>query len=430
MEDFANNDEDMQELQKQLENQKLLEIQRELGYGISENVFADKFNQLDKTNQERLKRVAERLKTINTLSYESVFLENPYGNPFFERSELRSIQMYLYCTCIDTLAGEPDFKDFYNWIRQKDDLSKSNIDKYHEEYLKQYGNWRNFKKLFGNLIPKISGWLNENVAFKLAFYEKKSPNKIPEIDILLARYFYNYWRNPFTHQSVTRQFNVFDENWRSQHLPDNQKQWDYDEFILEDKDDEWRWCLWYKKELDVRIIARLIIHLFIFQQLEIPITDELINKNVYFLQRLHWIYKYIHEIRKNENQIRQWTKVEGEQIHQFLPGLRSSGYVHLLHSEAANKMLEFFVANNALENDLPYIREYVNYVNEANNLIYNFNIEFHNQTEEIGREEEMRDFLLNLTKQLFYSAIEKHHSLFLYSSMWLLIRENYWYESK
>jgi hypothetical protein len=419
---------------------KAEKIGQVLGYGIPIHTFIDKFDTLSPEKKDVLERVAQRLETIKKLSYEAFFISNPQvdngPNIQFGGWELPSLQIYLYCTCMDTLAGKEKYLKFHEWLKMQDlsNLDGTKIDEYYKSYNKTEGNREGFRRLFNGLSPQVKTWLNTNIAIqKSNEYEVLIERDQDDFLRRLIEYFYSYWRNSFTHNSMTQPVDIFGLDYLRNSLEET-NEWHQESTNITFGESKTKWSLWHKKELDIFIIARVIIHSIAFQWLDVEITDELINKNVHFLNRLQWMYLYIDEIRENAHDLDLWKELEEEYGQKFVSDLRNSG-IFLLRYKASSRMLEFFWSNNGFEVGLrKHIQEYINHITEINAAISNFNREnprlrdFHSQEEEQRCKQKIFDFLSKLTKESAYKEIIKHsHQAW---NIWLLIRDNHDYESK
>jgi hypothetical protein len=304
----------------------------------------------------------------------------------FGRWEISSIQIYLYCTCIDTLAGKQDYMEFYQWLKTKNlsNLDKDKIDEYHEEYLDDYGDRRSFSKLFLNLPPSVKSWLNQNISIQQSnVYEVVESRNETELVRRLIDYFYKSWRNPFTHQSVTRPvefidgINSLDEHYSRIGISDLAKrEWFCQPDSFHIGNENIKWHLWHRKEIDPAFILKIIIQSVVFQWLDINVTEELVTKIVYRFNRLYWMYAYIHEIRGNAEYIDLWRDINEEYSPKIVSNLRSFG-VPQLSSTASSKILELFRADNVMEKSLrEHIQGYIKCVTNINILIADLNKEY------------------------------------------------------
>ncbi|HEM61271.1 MAG TPA: hypothetical protein ENO24_03185, partial [Chloroflexi bacterium] len=118
---------------------------RLFGCGVDTYLFERKYAALSDEKQRRLDRVARRVALTARLRYEMGFRDNPFRSreeDYLLRSvELSSIEVYLLCTCLDTLAGKPRYKPFAKWVAQQPDVTAADAraiadlyDRYQEEY--------------------------------------------------------------------------------------------------------------------------------------------------------------------------------------------------------------------------------------------------------------------------------------------------------
>ncbi len=419
-----------------------------LGYGIPSNIFDDQFNSITNDKREILERIARRFQTIIKLNHESLFISNPDvrngSNLAFYRWELSSIQIYLYCTCVDTLAGKPKYVEFHDWLKNEDlvKLDSKKIDEYHDKYLFEYGNKRSFDKFFNELSPTVKSWLNQNVSIqKSQLVEVPDDRDEEKLIEHLIDYFYRYWRNPFTHQSITRPVDFFPDifslnEYYSQiddtfHLAT--REWVRQPTAFELSKEKGEWNFWHKKEIDLAVILRIVIQAVVFKWLKLDLTDDIINRIVYRIQRLHWLYSYIHEIRINADDLGSWKEIRENYSSDHISSLRNSGVLHL-SLVASNKLIEFLHGQNPFEEQQrEYLREYIECVTKINTQIEFFNkehprLEKYNAEIEHKTREEIKDFLTGLTTQKEYMEIIKNSRTPW--RFWELININSEYESK
>ncbi|MEW5940461.1 MAG: hypothetical protein AB1750_12400, partial [Chloroflexota bacterium] len=193
------------------------------------------------------------------------------------------------------------------------------------------------------------------------------------------------------------------------------------------------WSLWHRKNVDIEMVLRIIIQSAVFQCLKIDITDDTIAKLVYLFHRLHWMYEYIHEIRWNAKYLESWKEISDINSRDYLSYMQRYG-IYRLSLTATKQVLEFFAANNNMENSLrKHFQEYIERVNSINNLISEFNQNHQiREKDESAKEKKVEQkfvtFLLDLTTETVYTEIIKHaHQAW---DIWLLIRDNSDYESK
>lgn len=163
--------------------------------------------------KEKIGSVCFRLRFIEALQYDNRFTRRD------ESFQSDALQIYLLCTCFDTLAGQFSHKQFDNWVSEiGEDLLQTSLNsesnqeltiwykqttkRLFEKYLQDYGVARNFRRLF-NELPDI---LRISLIDSFTVIREKETNEDwngmpPErklrriVDYLFSR------RNKFTHNS-------------------------------------------------------------------------------------------------------------------------------------------------------------------------------------------------------------------------------------
>ena len=229
------------------------------GLQLNEKEFEDYLQKA--MDQEILNSVAMRVFFVDQLRYNAFFRQTPALMDGLTSMQLgtekTALQLYLLCTCVDALSGSK-YIEFINWLELRDtqinkikygldgqkisqilreisgNLDDPNIFKsavlrmYREIYRPTHGIQNSFLRFFSDLpintqeilaqVYIISGLLSKNdISMELndtqtlprdieswnkarfAWETKDLPSKIK----LIADYFYNYYRNPYTHQAVS-----------------------------------------------------------------------------------------------------------------------------------------------------------------------------------------------------------------------------------
>lgn len=216
-----------------------LEIYSVLGANLDERDFFERWERLgqalsptelagvdDKKKKEielSRKKEAEIKEKIGSICFRLRFIKSlQYDNPFTERNDRYqsdALQIYLLCTCFDTLAGQSSHKRFDVWAREKDDDSlqsnpkpesnqelaiwyKLTTKRLFEEYLDDYGVVRNFRRMFNELPDVLQHALTDSFTVIRENETTEHWNELPPdkklrriVDYLFAR------RNKFTHNS-------------------------------------------------------------------------------------------------------------------------------------------------------------------------------------------------------------------------------------
>jgi hypothetical protein len=147
-----------------------MSVQSVFGCGIDRHTFKAKFEGMGEKDQLRLERVAKRMRLSLKLRYEAAFSRNPFafGDEDFRlfNVEMPSIEIYLLCTCLDTFAGKPDYKDFGEWLQVQENVTSLNINSVidlYGRYKEDYGVGRNLRNLFESFPQSVKDWLSNNV---------------------------------------------------------------------------------------------------------------------------------------------------------------------------------------------------------------------------------------------------------------------------
>lgn len=291
-----------------------MDMQRLLGCGIDKGTFDRKFKELSEDDQQKLDRVARRLLMTLKIHYEVNFYQfnitetrDDYYQFLF--TELPSLEIYLLCTCLDTLAGKAKYMKFDKWLddRRIGWVDKQSIGELYCDYEKEYGVGINIQHLFESLHPIAKKWLVDNVRIQrptqIEISLEKDTNKFI---VRLYKYFYNIWRNPFTHSSVSRNALTLETlDGLSEFIP-------FGEWVLAAKDveiynDERKWNLYHKKDIDLSVILRVIIYVTTLAILRIDFTEGLLLSILKKLMRRHASYSFLHEVRENHETLLSWT---------------------------------------------------------------------------------------------------------------------------
>jgi hypothetical protein len=189
------------------------EIYFVLGANLDASEFFDRWEKLGQI-KEKIGSVCFRLRFIDAIQYESRFTE------IEDRVQANALQVYLLCTCFDTLSGQSPYQRFDDWIIERDESAlleqigsapssaetiswyKRTTKRLYEEYLANHGVTRNFRNLFIDLPEVLQRELVNSYAIVKAGEANDDWSKMP-IERRLRR-IVNYLfarRNKFTHQS-------------------------------------------------------------------------------------------------------------------------------------------------------------------------------------------------------------------------------------
>lgn len=395
---------------------------RVFGCGVDSFLFERKYAALFQENQARLERVARRVGLTAKLRYEIGFRENPFRSreeDYLLRSvELSSVEVYLLCTCLDTLAGRPRYKPFPKWIAEQPAVTAvdaEGIASLYGRYEEEYGVGRNLRTLFRNLPDPAKDWLAANVAVQrvdLAMAaETLDSDKLVE---RLYRYFYDVRRNKFTHGAVSFPTPVAEE-------------------ITEAAPEGWwiglpsgaDWHLSCREGLDEATILRMIIHAIGLQVLQIDLTSGLIEANLRNHCRIDALYAFVSEVHRNSALVNAWRELD----HPAMGELHSYTFhvgVSLLGCDAARRMVQRYL-DNTLESGLRAMtRQYLHYIDEVNGAIRDFNQDNPRPTKGQDPKERCRvinDFLQELVEKPECKSVAVWPSRTEMTNLWLVIRD-------
>lgn len=255
-----------------------MNVQRVFGCGIDGRAFKAKYEGLSDEDQFRLSRVAGRVLLTLKLRYEVAF----HSNPFAWRGEesglrhvaLPSTEVYLLCTCLDTLAGKAVHKSFPDWTKEQPTTMDwwKDTETVWSRYQDEYGVGRNLEALYGALPQSAKDWLVSNVAIRRAD-QPLAPEQQDVGKLLkrLYRYFYNIRRNAYTHSSVSHPTHVADDIRE----PTDGEWWVAPvlaaQFVFDRKKPKQKWNLSYRQGLDEATILRIIINAIALDMLGIEL---------------------------------------------------------------------------------------------------------------------------------------------------------------
>jgi len=424
-------------------------LDRVFGCGVNPRILSEKVDALSPKMREKIERVAQRIRLITKLDYESTFMFNPDEEKgdsyFFFRWDLSSLEVYLYCTCIDTLASKEGYVEFKNWIRKQntEDLTVEKVIALQQEHSNEFGNKKNFFGVFHKLPLPLKSWLAKNIAFlewaksEHEIQEERDANKTVED---LATYLYSVWRNPFTHGAKTH---PVDSKWDIDRLDDYylgissltslaDHEWVQQPMSFSLKNNSQEWNLWHKKHLDINTILRVVIQCIVYDLLQIEVTEHLIEKNVQYINRHHSLYTFIHTLRINTEALETWTEVNVANTSDAIYELIYRG-IPQLTSGSIDQLLGFFKAHNPFEKSLrTQINRYKDQVTKINLEIQGFN-KCHPRPEDSAKEivdnrkQEIKIFLEELSRSTISQDAIKSSRRFY--DIWWLIRDNFLYDS-
>jgi hypothetical protein len=367
------------------------------------------------------------------LRYETGFYNNPfpwgYEGYALRHIELPSIEVYLLCACLDTLAGKPVYRSFERWMREQPnaiDLSVKDVVRLYSSYMDEYGVGRNLRALFRNLPQSAKEWLASNVVIRrsdqpLAPYSQN----IDKLLDRLYRYFYQVRRNAFTHGSVSLPTPIaediqesLDGEWWVTPVSGTH-------FSLYRDRPEQKWNLSYRQGLDEATILRIIIYAVAIQMLGIELSSRLIDTNLRNYSRLDTLYAFIGEVNRNSTLASLWERIDEVETSDLRLELIHSG-IPLLRTESSMTMVERYL-DNQFESQLRQMTsQYLIEVNHINSSVSSFNEANPPPSSGYDRAERWRvikNFLDDLVRTASYKAIVKWPSRNEMRSVWLVIRD-------
>ncbi len=367
----------------------LQEIYQALGCGINQQYFQECFINLGQKDREKLGRVAQRLWFITKLKYEGSFWTNPYIPRQKELSiifsEIPTLEIYLLCTCLDTIAGKSEYREFDTWVKEKkfssDNLFNiSQVIDLHNEYQNEYGINKNLKKLFSSLASEVKSWLIEHVVIQ----QEANPNisfatSSDKLVAQLHKFYFDVWRNAYTHSSVTRKSGITIEFIEEL---GNGPEWILAqpspfEFTRKNKK---KWNIYHRADVDLSLILRVIVYSAALQFLGIKPSKEIIDNYLSNLQKTRLSYWVLHEFRDNQTLLNFWLRIrfirETLEVTPIIEYLDRFIEYHFptLASTSIKGLLKLLDSNDDFEKQLiEPLQEYLQLIQEFNSNIASFN---------------------------------------------------------
>lgn len=195
-----------------------IDVHAVLGAGLDGREFAQRLEGADAGIRDKLMGVVARINLVNALDQETSFSSS------WNRMQADALQVYLLCTCFDTLAGPTHFHHFHEWVSQEGQeplvgviLSKlgtptsptpgwytAATKRLGEEWLESHGVGRSFKRFFFDLPSVLRRELQQSYAvIKEDQEERGAWGGLPEETQLrrIVDYLFKLRRNTFTHQA-------------------------------------------------------------------------------------------------------------------------------------------------------------------------------------------------------------------------------------
>jgi hypothetical protein len=410
-----------------------MNAQRVFACGVDPLLFKRKHQVLSEENQARLERVARRVGLTARLRYEMGFRDNPLRSSeedYLLRSvELSSIEVYLLCTCLDTLAGRPRHKPFRQWVAEQPDVTGLDADAIadlYDRYQEEYGVGRNLRALFSALPLAAKEWLADNVAIHPAGAPFAVPTEnVDELIDRLYRYFYDVRRNAFTHEALS----LHTPNARDIGGTTDEDRWTTPVsgancVLYRDRPSQ-KWDLSYREGLDEATILRVIIHTAGLRILQIEPTNTVIETNLRNYSRIDGLYAFLNEVARNSALVNSWGKLDHPAIAELHSYLFHVG-VPQLSCQAAGRMVGRYLDNTFESGLRGMTREYVREVDQVNFHISEFNEANPPGVQGEHAQERCRlinQFLDELVETRPCKSVMRWPSIREMSSLWLIIRD-------
>jgi hypothetical protein len=296
----------------------------------------------------------------------------------------------------------------------------------YETYQEEYGIGRNFRKLFNELPESLKLWLANNIAIQHgnSLHPKFGENADTLVKNLYA-YFYDFWRNRFTHASVSQVALIEDHITEPE---EGDSRWVLPamgiNLPLNKKKPEQKWDLYYRLGLDVATILRIIIRCVVLQRLGIKVELEQISAYLRSLAKVNVTYAFINEVRFNTRTLNLWTRLDERDKEEFRSALTHVG-VFSLKNEDATRLTQRYNLNNQLEARLQEMaRRYINEVNEINKAIAEFSSLYPPPKENFAEHwQSIKALLEALSQTETYTRILNWPSINDMSMVWAIIQD-------
>jgi len=387
------------------------------GGGLKFDEFNPRYENLPDKDKDAIYWVAWRLLLTYYLRYDvdtpRVFEHHIHMSTgdvrWLINSAIRSLEIYLLFTCLDTLAGSQHL-GFPEWLESRledEKLSKKEIVDCYKKYKRECGVGSNLRRVFNNLPDVTIDWLSNNAVFRRVpkyiygigeynhqSFENLSKNLVTSsrenITELLFEYYYNYWRNPFTHQSRSRAphfvYYVNPSNDVSEIPPiplfTNQdflasnpetsytpKSYEQGQLVNVGrlKHNRKYWQLFLSLGTDEATILRVIIQSYIFQLLGIVVTSRQLEKFLYGLQFQSALRGYARSTEINKRLLDEFINFNQGYSSQEMYHFRGIPKLDIWWTE---KLLELFQGRGSID----HIQQYGTAVKTINEKIDLFNL--------------------------------------------------------
>jgi hypothetical protein len=392
-------------------------VKRVFGCGIEGGTFQVRYLSLSEKDQGRLKLVARRVWLTQKLRYELATYTNPVASSDEKYAlndvELPSIEVYLLCTCLDSLAGRADHVEFITWLSDKvtgESLTLSEIQRAYSQYQEEQGVGRNLRHLFETLPQVTKSWLAQNV--RLAPFKRQRSLENEGHDTLmkeLYRYFYHTRRNAFTHGGISRRTSVSAD------------------IIQPIEHDRW-WTggtsFSHRVGIDEATILRVIIHSTALKLLSIDPTQELMDANIKHHSRVNAAYAFLNEVDGNSLTLSYWPRLEEPRMKDYRTFLICNG-IPPLESKSTQLLIERYSQNSSFEGQLREMTShYLDQVQTMNSEMLDFTISNpFSERNSTGSWNVIKKFFDEQLSTPLYDSILNWPSKSELINLWLVIRD-------
>ena len=366
----------------------LLDIYQSFGCGIDRKYFQQCLENIDLKDRDKMYRAAQRFWFTTKLRHEASFWANPYVPRHKEASvifsEIPTLEIYLLCTCLDTLAGKSHM-EFDTWLELQNASSGkqfgvAQIIELYRKYKDEYGIGKNIKKLFINLPLAVKLWLSNHVIIRLENDQSPlAPINADDLVILLYRFYFEIWRNAYTHSSISRKVNTIGGMDEIKGKPE----WiiGLPSPIRFSSKSSKLWNIYYKSDsVDLSIILRMVVYSASLHVLGIESTEELIENYLLNLHKTRHLYGILYEFRESFNLLDFWTKIRVRvDPLSALPYIMDALNIYVsygvptLASTSLDGLLVILDQSDTLEKELyEILSEHHRRINEFNTLIVSF----------------------------------------------------------
>lgn len=405
-------------------------VRRAFACGSHHHEFKAAYDSADQDSKARLARVAWRISSTLTLRYrQDLITHRVFGfhDQWRAQNEWKALELYLLVTCLDTLAGQPTFKPFDEWLRDQS-VEITNLEivtDLYEEYQDLFGVRRNLKRLFLGLPDSAKEWITQVLTYTTRRdYHSQTRGASENVERQIIRMFSRFfrYRNTYTHSSAA------DPPVVSQNIPldPTRGQWaEYWPAVLDENGK--KMYLYARDGVDEATILRIILVVVAWQLLQLDPTRDVIVRNMRKYSRLDALFGLVYELARSANYVREWLGEEKEQ-HFWIFLWRGVPRVTTTYAKAILERLE----DNPFETGFrSWIQNYLSLAEELNRRIVDFN-ESHPPFDDRvsdGSYDDLQalrfpeiEMFLESNRELIDQIIQHAFST-EYDNLWLIIRD-------